>query len=271
MKLATFNVNGINARLTALIDWLKTSAVDAVALQETKTTDDQFPKEALAEAGYDAFFTGQKSYNGVALLVRRGSFKNAVLTTKGIPNYPDTSARVIAVAFEELTGKKWTFIGAYFPNGKEVGCDKYLYKLDWIAALTHWIRSLTEKKEDLVLAGDFNIAPTDADVWNPESWQGKILVSAPERDAYYGLLNAGLLDLWEKFPHAAGTYSWWDYRQQGFEKNQGLRIDHILATASPASRLSDIAIDTTPRSSDRPSDHAPVIAVFDGPREGELF
>ena len=178
---------------------------------------------------------------------------------------------MIAVAFEELTGKKWTFIGAYFPNGKEVGCDKYLYKLDWIAALTHWIRSLTEKKEDLVLAGDFNIAPTDADVWNPESWQGKILVSAPERDAYYGLLNAGLLDLWEKFPHAAGTYSWWDYRQQGFEKNQGLRIDHILATASPASRLSDIAIDTTPRSSDRPSDHAPVIAVFDGPREGELF
>ena len=175
MKLATFNVNGINARLAALIDWLKSSAVDAVALQETKTTDDQFPKEALAEAGYDAFFTGQKSYNGVALLVRRGSFKNAVLTTKGIPNYPDTSARVIAVAFEELTGKKWTFIGAYFPNGKEVGCDKYLYKLDWIAALTHWIRSLTEKKEDLVLAGDFNIAPTDADVWNPKVGREKSL------------------------------------------------------------------------------------------------
>ncbi len=147
MKLATFNVNGINARLAALIDWLKSSGVDAVALQETKTVDEQFPEKALAEAGYDAFFTGQKSYNGVALLVRRGSFKNAVLTAKGIPNYPDTSARVIAVAFEELTGKKWTFIGAYFPNGKEVGCDKYLYKLDWIAALTHWIRSLTGKKK----------------------------------------------------------------------------------------------------------------------------
>ncbi|HBN73626.1 MAG TPA: exodeoxyribonuclease III [Sutterella sp.] len=271
MKLATFNVNGINARLTGLIDWLKSSNVDAVALQETKTLDEQFPVEAFEEAGYDAFFTGQKSYNGVALLVRRDSFKSAELTAKAIPNYPDPAKRVIAVTLEESSGKKWTFIGAYFPNGREVGCDKYLYKLDWIAALTRWVRSLIEKKKGLVLAGDFNIAPTDADVWNPESWKGKILVSAPERDAYYGLLNVGLIDLWGRFPHATGTYSWWDYRQQGFEKNQGLRIDHILASATPTSRLSDIFIDTAPRATDRPSDHAPVIAVFDEPREGELF
>ncbi len=262
MKLATFNVNGINARLEIVSEWLKNKAPDAVALQETKTVDESFPKEVFTPLGYEAFYFGQKSYNGVALLIKKDAFLSSKLVTKNIPNYPDTAARLIAVELTEKSGKSFLFIGAYFPNGQEVGSEKYLYKLDWIASLISWIRKLRNAGTDVYLTGDFNIAPTDADVWNPESWKGNILVSEPERNAYTLLKDAGLVDLWEKTEHAPESYSWWDYRQQGFEKNQGLRIDHALASAALANRLESITIDKEPRAKDRPSDHAPVVAMF---------
>ncbi len=262
MKLATFNVNGINARLEILSEWLKKEAPDALALQETKTIDEGFPKEVFAPLGYEAFYFGQKSYNGVAILVKKDAFPSAKLIAKNIPNYPDTAARLIAVELTEKTGKPFLFISAYFPNGQEVGSDKYLYKLDWIASLTAWIRKLRSKGTEVYLTGDFNIAPTDADVWDPQSWAGNILVSEPERNTYSLLKNAGLVDLWEKTEHAPESYSWWDYRQQGFEKNQGLRIDHALASAALASRLQSISIDKEPRAKERPSDHTPVVASF---------
>jgi exodeoxyribonuclease III len=262
MKLATFNVNGINARTEILCDWLKSAAPDALAIQETKTVDAGFPAEVFKPLGYESFFFGQKSYNGVAILVKKDTFKEAKLLTKNIPNYPDDSARAIAVELTEKDGTSFAFIGGYFPNGQEVGSDKYLYKLDWIASLTEWTRHLLAEKKSLALAGDFNIAPTDNDVWNPEEWKDCILVSAPERDAYTGLKECGLIDLWEKTPHDPQTYSWWDYRQQGFEKNHGMRIDHIFASAALASRLQSITVDTTPRTKERPSDHTPIVATF---------
>ena len=262
MKLATFNVNGINARLEILTEWLKNKAPDAIALQETKTIDDSFPKEVFTQLGYEPFYFGQKSYNGVALLVKKDAFLATKLVAKNIPDYPDAAARSIAVSLTEKTGRPFLFIGAYFPNGQEVGGEKYLYKLDWIATLTSWIRKLRSNGTEIYLTGDFNIAPTDADVWNPESWKGNILVSEPERDAYTHLKEAGLIDLWDKTEHEKETYSWWDYRQQGFEKNQGLRIDHALASTALANRLQSITIDKDPRAKDRPSDHAPVVATF---------
>lgn len=262
MKLATFNVNGINARLEILSHWLKKEAPDCLALQETKTVDEGFPKEVFAPLGYEAFYFGQKSYNGVALLIKKDAFLSSKLITKNIPNYPDTAARLIAAKLTEKTGDSFLFIGAYFPNGQEVGGERYLYKLDWIASLSAWIRKLRNKGTEIYLTGDFNIAPTDADVCNPESWKGNILVSEPERNAYALLKNAGLVDLWDKTPHEPESYSWWDYRQQGFEKNQGLRIDHALASASLAERLQSVTIDKEPRAKERPSDHTPVLALF---------
>ncbi len=271
MKLATFNVNGINARLEILAQWLKTASPDAVALQETKTTDDTFPIEVIRSLGYEAFYSGQKSYNGTAILVRNKAFSRAELFAKNIPHYPDEATRAITVKLTETSGKSFLFIDAYFPNGQEVGSTKFLYKLDWIASLNLWIRELLQAGETVLLAGDFNIAPTDDDVYDPQGWAGNILVSAPERDAFAGLIQTGLVDLRMLLPHKAADYSWWDYRFQGFEKDKGLRIDHILANGPLACRLSSVTVDRTVRSMDRPSDHAPVIALFKDELQGSLF
>lgn len=258
MKLATFNVNSLKVRLPILTDWLARTGVDAVVLQETKCIDELFPKEDLTNAGYECFFCGQKTYNGVALLARKGSFKQTELITLNLPNYADTQARLIAVRLTELSGESFIFIGGYFPNGQEVGSIKYLYKLDWIATLTDWIRNL-QKTNQIVLAGDFNIAPTDDDVWDPKAWEGNILVSPAERDAYKALLATGLVDAWTLDLHPEKSFSWWDYRFDGFRKNQGLRIDHIFLSEKIAKRYKSLTIDTNPRKAEKPSDHTPVV------------
>lgn len=260
MKIATWNVNSIKVRVDQVTSWLEKNRIDALVMQETKVVDEAFPKEAFSAIGYECFYTGQKTYNGVALVTRKETVKAVTDVTYGMPGYPDEQKRFIAAHIAGTDGSRILFAGCYFPNGQSVGSSKYLYKLDWISALTLWVKKMLAAGEPLVVAGDFNIAPTDADVWNPEGWKGNILVSEPERSAFARLLAAGLIDAWQLFSHEPGTYTWWDYRQMGFDKNHGLRIDIILAAAALRDKIRSVSVDTEPRGADKPSDHAPVVA-----------
>lgn len=259
MQIATWNVNSIKVRLEHVLKWLTQTQTDALVMQETKTVDELFPKEAFEAAGFSVIYCGQKTYNGVALVSRKDTIQSVTDPVYNIPDYPDDQKRLIAATLTHVNGRTVRLVGGYFPNGQEVGCDKYLYKLDWISTLTRWVKSELVKGAPLVLGGDFNIAPTDDDVWDPESWKDKILVSNAERAAYRRLIEAGLVDTWTLGLHAPETFSWWDYRMSGFEKNHGLRIDHILAAPTVAKDIQDVWIDTVPRSWDKPSDHAPVV------------
>lgn len=259
MQIATWNVNSIKVRLQQVLNWLRSTQTDALVMQETKCVDALFPREAFEAAGYRVFYCGQKTYNGVALAVRTDTVTDVGDVVFNIPGYPDEQKRLIAATLTDKNGRRLRLAGAYFPNGQEVGADKYLYKLEWICALTLWVREELAQYEDFVLGGDFNIAPTDADLWNPQEWKGKILASEPERDAYDRLLKTGLVDTWTLGLHAAETYSWWDYRMAAFEQNHGLRIDHLLASPSVARDIDNVWIDAAPRALDKPSDHAPVL------------
>ena len=261
MKIATWNVNSIKMRAEQAAGWMKHAGIDVLFMQETKTTDDGFPTALFNEAGFDVWFDGQKTYNGVALAVRRGSC-TVSRVMRGLPEYPDEQKRFIAADFALPDGATITAAGVYVPNGQEVASPKYLYKLDWLAALTRWARRETADSRLVLVAGEFNIAPTDADVWNPAEWKDKILVSAPERAALADLRAAGLSDAWESGLHAPETYSWWDYRQAGFEKNHGLRIDLMLGSAALLQRVTDVMVDTAPRAAEKPSDHAPVVMTI---------
>ena len=261
MKIATWNVNSIKMRAEQVVAWLKTSGTDVLLMQETKTTDDAFPAPLFDAAGYDVAFDGQKTYNGVAMAVKKGAAAVSRIT-KGIPGYPDEQKRFIAADLTTSDGTPLTVAGVYVPNGQEVASAKYLYKLDWLAALTRWARKEVAGDRQVLIAGDFNIAPTDADVWDTTYWKDKILVSVPERSALTTLREAGLTDAWEIGLHAPDTFSWWDYRQSGFEKNHGLRIDLMLGSAALLKRVTDVTVDTAPRAAEKPSDHAPVVMVL---------
>ena len=263
IKLATWNVNSIKVRLPQVIDWLEREKVDALVMQETKTVDELFPREAFNAAGFECLFCGQKTYNGVALVTRKSAWSSVQNPVLNLPNYPDEQKRFIAADLTHVSGRRLAFAGAYFPNGQEVGCDKFFYKLDWIGALTRYMRSRIKAGEEIVLGGDFNIAPSPEDVWDPVAWKDTILVSEAERGAWRVLLGAGLIDTWTLGLHAPETYSWWDYRQAGFEKNHGLRIDHLLATPKTAAAVSQVWIDTAPRALEKPSDHAPVVMTLE--------
>lgn len=259
MQIATWNVNSIKVRLEQVLKWLADTQTDALVMQETKTVDDLFPKAAFEAAGFSVIYCGQKTYNGVALVTKNETIASVTDPVYNIPGYPDEQKRFIAATVKHTNGRTVRLAGGYFPNGQEVGCDKYLYKLDWIATLTRWMKEELSKGEPLVLGGDFNIAPSDDDVWDPVAWKDKILVSEAERASYRRLIQAGLVDTWTLGLHAPETFSWWDYRMSGFEKNHGLRIDHLLAAPSVAESISEVWIDTVPRSWDKPSDHAPVV------------
>ncbi|MDR1648542.1 MAG: exodeoxyribonuclease III [Zoogloeaceae bacterium] len=252
-RLATWNVNSLKVRLPHLLDWLAETRPDIVALQETKLEDPNFPRAELEAAGYHAAFSGQKTYNGVAL-VSRAAMANVIC---GNPYFPDLQKRLIAAT---LAGTR--VICAYFPNGQEVGSDKYAYKLAWLAALNLWLKEELSRHPRLVLCGDFNLAPEDADVHDPADWKDKILCSPPERAAFQGLLDLGLQDAFRLFPQPEKSFSWWDYRMLGFQKNRGLRIDHILLSPALAQTCTASGIDRAPRKRERPSDHAPVWAEF---------
>jgi len=253
-RLATWNVNSLNVRLPHLLDWLASQQADIVALQETKLEDAKFPRAAIEAAGYRVVFSGQKTYNGVALLARSEIREVAC----GNPHFPDAQKRLIAGTIDGIR-----VICAYFPNGQEVGCDKYAYKLEWLAALTTWLREERAAHERLALCGDFNIAPEDRDVYAPKLWAGKILCSDAERAAFRALLDLGLKDSFRLFEQPENSFSWWDYRMLGFQKNHGVRIDHILLSNPLADACTAAGIDRTPRKWERPSDHAPVWAALD--------
>jgi exodeoxyribonuclease-3 len=253
LKLATWNVNSLAVRLPQLLDWLAEHQPDAMVLQETKLTDDKFPHESIESAGYAVRWFGQKTYNGVALL----SKAPAVDILRNIPGHGDESARVIAGTVGELR-----VVGAYFPNGQAPGTDKFAYKLQWMDALRDWLREELIAHPKLVLMGDFNIAPEDRDVHDPVAWAGQIHCTDEEREHFRALCGLGLVDAFRLFEQPPKSWSWWDYRNLAFRRNQGLRIDIILVSEALRDAVRECAIDKAPRKNERPSDHAPVWAYL---------
>jgi len=253
MKLATWNVNSLKVRLPHLTDWLARAQPDAICLQELKTEDAKFPRAELGAAGYQAVFSGQKTYNGVAILSRGTPLE----VSTGIPGFKDEQKRVIAATVGGVR-----VVCVYCPNGQAVGSEKYDYKLRWFAALKEYLAAELQRHPALAVAGDFNVAPEDRDVHDPKAWEGQVHVSEPERAAWRALLALGLKDSFRLFDQPEKIYSWWDYRMMGFRRNAGLRIDHVLASADLAKRCTASSVDQAPRKLERPSDHAPVIAEF---------
>lgn len=252
--VASWNVNSLKVRLPQLIEWLAHHRPDAVALQETKLTDEGFPTLELAAAGYQAVFAGQKTYNGVALLAR----EPIEACGYGLPDFADEQKRVIAGTINGIR-----VIDLYVPNGQAVGSEKYEYKLNWLSALHRWLSEEIKVHPNMVVLGDFNIAPADQDVHDPWEWEGRVLFSEPEKAAFEKLIEVGLVDSFRRFEQAPKTFSWWDYRMNSFKRNRGLRIDHILVSPALVPRLSASTVDVAPRMLERPSDHAPVLATLD--------
>jgi exodeoxyribonuclease III len=250
MKLATWNVNSLAVRLPQLLDWLALQQPDALVLQETKLTDDKFPQAELSSAGWHSAWFGQKTYNGVALLSR----VPADAVVKNIPGFDDAQARVIAATLGALR-----VVGAYFPNGQAPDSDKFTYKMAWLAALREWLRGELLQHPRLVLMGDFNIAPEDRDVYDPVALAGTIHCTDEERAHFRELLALGLVDAFRLFEQPPKIWSWWDYRNLAFRRNQGLRIDHILVSEALKAGVSACSVDKQPRKNERPSDHAPVL------------
>lgn len=253
MRVASWNVNSLRVRLPQVLDWVASSGPDVLALQETKTVDAAFPVDEIAEAGYHAVYSGQKTYNGVALLSR----EPAVDVLTGIRGFDDPQRRVIAATYGEVR-----VYDVYVPNGQSVGSDKFEYKLDWLSALRRQLDEELASHERLIVAGDFNIAPEDRDVHDPVAWEGNVLVSPAEREALERIGALGLEDTFRLFEQAAASFSWWDYRAAAFRRNRGLRIDLLLASPALAGKCVASSIDKTPRAWERPSDHTPIFADF---------
>ena len=249
MKIASWNVNSLNVRLPHLQRWLDEAKPDVVALQETKQEDHKFPEDALLELGYRSVFCGQKTYNGVAI-VSRLPFSGACVTA--IPGFEDPQKRVLAATVGDVR-----IVDLYVVNGEAVGSEKFDYKLRWLAAVREWLREEIATHPDLVVLGDFNIAPDDRDVHDPKRWHEKILCSTPEREAYRSLLDLGLHDSFRLFNDEAGHHSWWDYRLAAFQRGWGLRIDLVLVSEALKARCIGAGIDREPRTWERPSDHTP--------------
>jgi exodeoxyribonuclease-3 len=251
MKLATWNVNSIRVRLPQLLEWLATARPDVLCLQELKSEEPKFPRAELEAAGYTCTVSGQKTYNGVAI-VSRTPLDNVV---EGIPGFADEQKRVITATVQGMR-----VVCVYCPNGQAVGSDKYEYKLRWFSALKDCLVAELKKHPRLAVAGDFNVAPEDRDVHDPKAWEGQVHVSEPERAAWRALLALGLKDSFRLFEQPEKVYSWWDYRMMGFRRNAGLRIDHILLSEELARACTSSTVDKAPRKLERPSDHAPAIA-----------
>ncbi len=257
MKIASWNVNSLKVRLPHLLDWLAAAQPDALCLQELKLEDHNFPRAEIEAAGYHVAFSGQKTYNGVALLARQPITD----VVAGNPLFADEQKRLISGTIAGASGDI-RIVCAYMPNGQAVGSDKYDYKLRWLDALADWLAGEIARYPRLALCGDYNIAPDDRDVHDPQRWAGEILCSEPERAAFQRLLGLGLSDSFRLFAQPEKTFSWWDYRMLGFQKNLGLRIDHVLLSAPLAAQCTAAGIDRAPRKLERPSDHAPVWATL---------
>ena len=257
MQLATWNVNSLKVRLPQVLAWLASNPVEALCLQELKLDHDKFPLHAFQEIGYHASCAGQKTYNGVAVISREPGANEI----RNIPGYDDPQQRVIATTlpFGQETIR---VISAYCPNGQALDSDKYVYKLDWFKAFAAWLKEEKKIHRNIAVLGDYNIAPTDEDVHNPEKWVGQVLVSDPERAALAELVKLGFSDAFRLFDQPAKSFSWWDYRMNSFKRNAGLRIDHVLISESLVPHCKACVIDKGPRGNEQPSDHTPVIATL---------
>jgi len=275
IRIAAWNVNSLKVRLPHVLRWLqdqesKKQPIDALCLQELKLTDDKYPHAELEAAGYLSLAAGQKTYNGVAIIVRKAALASIAsdATTsflkpvRNIPNHQDEQQRILAATIPFAGTQPIRLISAYFPNGQSPDSDKFVYKLDWLNKLQNWLVEELEQNQRLALLGDFNIAPEDQDVHDPKAWEGQNLVSPPERNAFQELLNLGLHDSFRMFEQAPKTYSWWDYRMMGFRRNAGMRIDHILLSEDLKAKCRASVVDKEPRTWEQPSDHAPVIATI---------
>ena len=273
IRIAAWNVNSLKVRLPHVLRWLqdqekKQQAIDALCLQELKLMDDKYPHHELEAAGYLSMAAGQKTYNGVAIVVRKAALaaiaSDAATTflkpIRNIPGNDDEQQRILAATIPFAGIKPIRLVSAYFPNGQSPESDKFVYKLNWLSKLQNWLTEELQQNQRLALLGDFNIAPTDQDVHDPKAWEGQNLVSAPERNAFQELINLGLHDSFRMFEQAPKTYSWWDYRMMGFRRNAGMRIDHILLSGALKEKCSASIVDKEPRAWEQPSDHAPVIA-----------
>ena len=249
LKLASWNVNSLKVRLEQVLAWLDTTQVDMLALQETKLMDEHFPIQVFQERGFHVVFSGQKTYNGVAIISKHPI--HDVVTD--IPDLIDPQRRILAATVAGIR-----LINLYIPNGAAVDTDKYAYKLMWLEKVTAFIKQQLSCYPKLSVVGDFNIAPEDRDVHAPEEWVGCVLVSPQERQAFASLIALGLKDSFRNFEQNDQLYSWWDYRAAAFRRNRGLRIDHILLSESLSANCIESCIDVEPRRSERPSDHAPV-------------
>lgn len=258
MRLTTWNVNSVRARLDRVLDWIDANQPDVLCLQELKCTDEQFPREPFLERGYHLEVFGQKSWNGVAVLSRSAPTQ----VVRGLPLDGDEEARGISVVVDDVR-----VVNLYVVNGREVGHEKYEHKLRWLDALLQWLDEHSSPDELLCVCGDFNIAPEDVDVWDADAWREKILCSTPERQRFQALLDWGLVDAFRQFDDRPGQYSWWDMRTRGFERGQGLRIDHHLVTPGLLEATLDCTIDQAERGREhdaaKPSDHAPVTLVLE--------
>lgn len=255
MQIASWNVNSLRVRLEQVLEWLAENPVDVLGLQETKMPDAEFPQEAIEAAGYQVAYTGQKTYNGVALLTRADA-NDIVLDLPGMQDDPQRR-------FISATVNGVRIFNLYVPNGQALDSDKFQYKLRWLDCLRDTLANALKRNEKIAVMGDFNVAPADDDVHDPKAWEGKIHCSDAERKALQALLQLGFKDSFRLFEQKAGLFSWWDYRMAAFRRNRGLRIDLILASDALASKCTESRIDAGPRAADRPSDHAPVIASFD--------
>jgi exodeoxyribonuclease-3 len=255
MKIATWNVNSIIARLPLVIRWLEKEKPDLLCMQETKCSDDKFPLLELKAAGYDCVLFGQQSYNGVAIVSKAGCAE----VRRGLPDDDGAShARLLAA---DMAGIR--LVNVYVPNGQVVGSEKYSFKLNWMNRLRNFFDQNYDPNSPVLLCGDFNVAPEERDVHDPRLWQNRILFSQPERDALQHLKEWGFTDTFRLHTQDGGHYSWWDYRAGAFRRNLGLRIDHVWVSAPLAGRSKRTWIDKEPRSWERPSDHAPVVAEFE--------
>ena len=275
VRIAAWNVNSLKVRLPQVLSWLqdqekKQQPIDALCLQELKLTDDKYPHKELEDAGYLSLAAGQKTYNGVAIIVRKAALApiasdaatSFLKPMRNIPNFEDEQQRILAATIPFAGTQPMRLISAYFPNGQSPDSDKFVYKLSWLKALQTWLGEELQQSSRLALLGDFNIAPTDADVHDPSKWIGQNLVSPEERQAFQQLVELGLTDSFRMFEQPPKTFSWWDYRMMGFRRNAGMRIDHILLSEALKEKCSASTVDKEPRTWEQPSDHAPVIAVI---------
>jgi exodeoxyribonuclease-3 len=253
MKIATWNVNSLKVRLPQVLQWLADNPIDVLCLQETKTIDEKFPQAEIEAAGYHVAFSGQKTYNGVAILSKQPMTD----VVRNNPHFEDEQQRLIAATIADVR-----VICAYIPNGQAPDSDKYQYKLRWLDGLQQWLELEMAAHPKFALLGDYNIAPEDRDVHDPAAWVGQILVSEPERAAFQRMIALELTDAFRLFEQADKLFSWWDYRQMGFRRNAGMRIDHILLSKELAAACTSCVIDKVPRKWEQPSDHTPVVATI---------